>query len=477
MNQVRENRIWRSIFRSGSGDSNLRRSLFVQQNVFLHLFSIKARKRVLEFSATWYLGALTFGTFLILVITGILLMLYYHPSVPQAYADMKDLQYVVSSGVFLRNLHRWSAHAMVFLVFAHMFKVFYRGAYRTPREFNWIIGVVLLLVTLLLSYTGYLLPWDQLAYWAVTVGSNIASAVPLMGAKIRFLMLGGTAVNANALLRFYVLHCVILPVTRSPLHRRALLADPQRRRNLSRRIGFGGEQQMSDPKDFVAVVDSDARKTPRRIAFITKRSSPQVHVKDEDRVMTYPEVFFRAAVAIEVMAVALVVVALLWDAPLEGLADPMHTPNPAKAPWYFLGLQEMLHYFPPVVAGVLVPGLVVMALIVIPYFKINVEAEGLWLRDKAKRLRIFGIVVVLFCIFLAVFDVWVALVPTLIVAGFMLLAAQTDPQTAQGFRRWLVRKPLSFWVMTWFLFELVVLTAIGTFFRGPGWSWVLPWRA
>lgn len=234
---------------------------------------------------------------------------------------------------------------------------------------------------------------------------------------------------------------------------------------------------MSDPKDFVAVVDSDARKTPRRIAFITKRSSPQVHVKDEDRVMTYPEVFFRVVVAIEVMTAALVIVALLWDAPLEGLADPMHTPNPAKAPWYFLGLQEMLHYFPPVVAGVLIPGLVVMALIVIPYFKINVEAEGLWLRDKARRLRIFGIVVVLFCIFLAVFDVWVALVPTLIVAGFMLLAAQTDPQTAQGLRRWLVRKPLSFWVMTWFLVELVVLTAIGTFFRGPGWSWVLPWRA
>jgi len=212
INQIRVNRIWRSIFRSGSGDSNLRRALFVQQNVFLHLFSIKARRRVLEFGATWYLGALTFGTFLILSITGILLMLYYHPSVPQAYADMKDLQFVVSSGVFLRNLHRWSAHAMVFLVFAHMFKVFYRGAYRPPREFNWVIGVVLLLVTLLLSYTGYLLPWDQLAYWAVTVGSNIASAVPLMGSKIRFLLLGGTAINANALLRFYVLHTVILPL-------------------------------------------------------------------------------------------------------------------------------------------------------------------------------------------------------------------------------------------------------------------------
>ena len=233
---------------------------------------------------------------------------------------------------------------------------------------------------------------------------------------------------------------------------------------------------MSDPKDFVAVVDSDARKTPQRIAFITKRTSPQVRVKDEERVMTYPEVFLRTAVAIEVLAIALVVVSLRWNAPLEGLADPMHTPNPAKAPWYFLGLQELLHYFPPVVAGVLIPGLVVMALIIIPYFNINVEAEGLWLRDKTKRLRIFGIVVVLFCIFLAVFDVWVALVPTLIVVAFMFLAAQTNPKTTRGFRGWLASKPLSFWIMTWFLFELIVLTGIGTFFRGPGWSWVWPWR-
>jgi cytochrome b6 len=210
--RLRASEVWRSIFRSGSGGSNLHRSQAVLQNVFLHFFSVKIRSRVLDFSPTWYLGALTLCTFFILVATGILLMFYYHPSVPQAYADMKDLQFVVSSGVFLRNLHRWSAHAMVFLVFAHMFKVFYRGAYRPPRQFNWVIGVFLLLITLLLSYTGYLLPWDQLAFWAVTVGSNIAKAVPLAGHQIRFLLLGGNEVNANALLRFYVLHCVILPL-------------------------------------------------------------------------------------------------------------------------------------------------------------------------------------------------------------------------------------------------------------------------
>ena len=211
-NDLRETRLWRSVFRSGSGATNLHRALAVQQNIFLHLFSVKMRRRALDLSVTWYLGTLSFATFLILVATGIPLMLYYHPSVPQAYADMKDLQFVVSAGVFLRNLHRWSAHAMVLLVFAHMFKVFYRGAYRPPREFNWVIGVVLLIITLFLSYTGYLLPWDQLAYWAITVGSNIMSAVPVLGKKVRFLMLGGNTVNANALLRFYVLHCVILPL-------------------------------------------------------------------------------------------------------------------------------------------------------------------------------------------------------------------------------------------------------------------------
>lgn len=210
--KVRGSRVWRSVFRSGTGNSTLHRALAIQQNIFLHLFATKVRKRMVQFSATWYLGTLTLGTFLILVITGILLMLYYHPSVPQAYADMKDLQFVVSSGLFLRNLHRWSAQLMVFLVFAHMFKVFYRGAYRAPREFNWVIGIVLLIITLLLSYTGYLLPWDQLAFWAITVGSNLSSAVPLMGNKIHFLLLGGNQVNANALLRFYVLHCVILPL-------------------------------------------------------------------------------------------------------------------------------------------------------------------------------------------------------------------------------------------------------------------------
>ncbi|HMK22692.1 MAG TPA: hypothetical protein VK466_10185 [Terriglobales bacterium] len=230
-------------------------------------------------------------------------------------------------------------------------------------------------------------------------------------------------------------------------------------------------------KDFVASMDSNARRAPRRVAFITRRVSAQAKVTDEETVQTFPEVLFRAAVAIEVMAIALVTLALLFNAPLEGIADPSHTPNPAKAPWYFLGLQEMLHYFPPVVAGVLVPGLVVIALIVIPYFDINIEAQGLFLNDREKRLRIFYIAAGVLLLFLGMFHVYVAVIPTIIVAGFMVLAARSSPQSSSAFRRYLAAKPLSYWIMTWFLFELVVLTAVGTFFRGPGWSWVWPWRS
>jgi len=233
---------------------------------------------------------------------------------------------------------------------------------------------------------------------------------------------------------------------------------------------------MSD-KDFIAGMDSNARKSPRRVVFVTRRTSPQVKVADEEQVQTYPEVLFRAAVAIEVMAIALVVTALLFNAPLEGIADPSHTPNPAKAPWYFLGLQEMLHYFPPVVAGVLVPTLVVIALVVIPYFNINVEAEGLFLKNRKRRLQIFYVAALALSLFLLLFQVYVALVPTLIVAGFMLWTARSAEGTQSPFGRYLSSKPLSYWIMTWFLFELVVLTAVGTFFRGPGWSWVWPWRS
>jgi quinol-cytochrome oxidoreductase complex cytochrome b subunit len=211
MSRLTDNRVWRSIVRHGFGDTNRNRSLAVFTNFFLHIHPVKVRRRAIAFERTFYLGGLSAGCFFILVVTGVMLMFYYRPSVPQAYLDMKDLQFTVSAGVFLRNLHRWAAHTMVALVFAHMAVTFFRGAYQPPREFNWVIGVFLFVTTVLLSYTGYLLPWDQLAYWAVTVGTNMAEATPLVGQELKLLLLGGHTIDANALIRFYVLHCVVLP--------------------------------------------------------------------------------------------------------------------------------------------------------------------------------------------------------------------------------------------------------------------------
>jgi quinol-cytochrome oxidoreductase complex cytochrome b subunit len=209
--RLTDNKVGRSMIRHGWAETNRNRSLVVFSNFFLHIHPVKVRLRAIAFSQTYYLGGLSAVTAILLTVTGLFLMFYYRPAVPQAYHDMKDLEFAVSAGIFIRNLHRWAAHAMVALVFLHMIRVFFAGAYRPPREFNWVIGVLLFVVTLLLSYTGYLLPWDQLAYWAVTVGTNMADATPVIGPKIKFLMLGGNALSENALLRFYVLHCILLP--------------------------------------------------------------------------------------------------------------------------------------------------------------------------------------------------------------------------------------------------------------------------
>src|SRR5579871_3692013 len=232
---------------------------------------------------------------------------------------------------------------------------------------------------------------------------------------------------------------------------------------------------MSEPKKFMAAMDSDAHKSPVRVAFVTRRTSPQVKAHDDDYVMTFPEGLFRAAVAIELLTLTLVLLALLWDAPLEELANPLLTPYPAKAPWYFLGLQELLHFFPPFVAGILIPTLVVIALVVIPYFNINVEGEPLWSKHPSRNLRTVLISMVLLLAFLAFFDAWTIILPTAIIAS-ILIFSYTAREKSGSWQATLGAKPLSWWIMTWFIAVSICLTVVGTFFRGPGWSWVWPWR-
>lgn len=223
---VMENPIYKSIFRTGYPNTLLKRMSVMRTSFLMHILPTKVGVHALKLRYTWCMGGITFFLFLLLTLTGILLMFYYIPEENRAYSDMKDLRFMVPFGVILRNMHRWAAHGMVLTVMLHMMRVFYTGSYKAPRQFNWVVGVFLLLLTLVLSFTGYLLPWDQLGFWAVTVGTNMASATPFLGYEgpfhqllgvqvdndIRFAIIGGTRIGANALVRAYVWHCVGLPL-------------------------------------------------------------------------------------------------------------------------------------------------------------------------------------------------------------------------------------------------------------------------
>jgi len=218
--------LYKSIFRVKHDESERSRALGVLSNVFLHLHPAKVNRDAVRYNYTWGMGGITFYLFIVLTITGVLLMFYYHPSKGQAYRDIIYLMSDVPFGKLLRNMHRWAAHLMVIAVWLHMFRVFLTGSYKKPREFNWCVGVVLLVMTLLLSFTGYLLPDDQLGFWAVTVGTTMAQNTPLLGYQgpfgralhmspyndVRFALLGGSIVDANALLRAYIWHCIAIPL-------------------------------------------------------------------------------------------------------------------------------------------------------------------------------------------------------------------------------------------------------------------------
>lgn len=207
-----KNYVWQSIFRTGYPNTPRNQMLAVATNVFLHLHPTRIHRTHVKITHTYCLGGLSFFMFLGLTVTGVLLMFYYVPSVERAYQDIQALEANVRFGQLLRNMHRWMAHAMIILVLLHMMRVFYTGAYKPPREFNWVVGVVLFILTLLLSFTGYLLPWDQLAFWAITVGTTMVGSAPVLGDESKFLLLGGFSVGPNALIRFYTLHVIGLPL-------------------------------------------------------------------------------------------------------------------------------------------------------------------------------------------------------------------------------------------------------------------------
>jgi quinol-cytochrome oxidoreductase complex cytochrome b subunit len=400
----------RSVFRIGWPQTDKDRAAAMISSFFLHIHAARVSRHVLRPTYTFALGLISAILFVILSITGLALMLYYVPYPPEAYRSMKDLQFVVTFGIVLRNMHRWSAHGMVVVVFLHMCRVFWTGSYKPPREFNWVIGVLLLLLTLGLSFTGYLLPWDQLAYWAITVGANIAAYAPLVGDQVKFLLLGGHMIGPMTLLRFYVLHCVILPLGM------LLLISVHVWR--VRKDGLSGGVVHAVPVEEVAGEFPASSKT-YGLMSLSRRPRASVVARDPyDEVFSWPHLLYRELLVALAVVILLHAVSLIFMAPLEEIADPTRTPNPAKAPWYFLGLQELVHYS-ALIGGVLVPTLLVVALLVLPYLDRNPAGTGRWFAPERRVSNtVFTVIVVV----------------------------------------------------------LTVLTVIGTLFRGPNWAWVWPWK-
>ena len=429
---TQKKKIWDQIAWTWAPGSDREAGDSVVRNLLLHWFPAKATKRSLSFSYSFWLGTISAVLFAILCFTGTVLMFLYVPSIERAYQSIKDLEYVVSFGSFIRGLHRICAHLMVAVVFLHMMRVFLTGAYRNGtganqnRPLNWIIGVGLLLATLLLSFTGYLLPWDQLAYWAITVGTNIASAAPIIGDKIRFVLLGGNHIDQNTLLRFYVLHCFFLPVIVT--------------------FVFAWHMWRVRKDHGLACVDHLAltQKSENTVPVKTKTYSllgiakgRTVHVEtslvDEDihTVRSSPNLTRRLLMVALATMLICCVLTLLLQAPLEEAANPKVTPNPAKAPWYFLWLQELvtdttLHIGSftingALIGGILLPGVLVLLLAVWPYLdKSPLRTIGVWFAKERRAQNIAFLLVVL---------------------------------------------------------AVLALTVVGTFMRGPYWKLFWPWES
>jgi quinol-cytochrome oxidoreductase complex cytochrome b subunit len=405
-----DTRVGRSIFRVGLPGSNLERAQIAISSFFLHFQPAKVNRRALKFRTTLGLGLISLYLFLILIATGVLLMFYYVPATDYAYQNMKDLEFVVTAGQVLRNMHRWAAHLMVFCVIMHLCRVFYTAAYKPPREFNWVLGVFLFLLTLSLSFTGYLLPWDQLAFWAITVGTNIAGYAPVIGKKLQFLFLGGHVVGESALIRFYVLHVILLPGVATLL----IAVHVWRVRK------DGGLAAPGDPEIAREELPAAQLSTAKTYGLmeLARGTTPMVGIKPEDEVFTWPNLVFREMLLFMATTAVVLLLAICFNAPLEEIANPVHPPNPAKAPWYFLGLQELVSYS-ALWGGVIVPALIVFALLLLPYLDRRRKGVGVWFSGERK------LALTLFTISLA---------------------------------------------------AAVTLTVIGTFFRGPNWSWQVPWK-
>jgi quinol-cytochrome oxidoreductase complex cytochrome b subunit len=481
-----------SVFRHERPVSDRSRSQAIFGNLFLHIHATRSHIRTLRFSTTFGLGVASMSLFLILLVTGILLMVYYMPSTQLAYDSIKDIHYVVPTGRLIRNIHRWGAHLMVLVVILHMCRVFYSSAYKAPREFNWLLGMGLFILTLALSFTGYLLPWDQLAYWAITIGANIALSprelTDALGITVYFdpgglqkeLLLGASEVGQDALIRFYLLHVMVLPLALAALagvhfwriRKDGGLARP----GVGQTAAGKGVASSAVP----AAIGSAPTKTYGLMCVVRDRT-PATNQEPEDTVPSWPYVLRAELLVFMVTMLVCVVLGLLADAPLKELANPGVPENPAKAPWYFLGLQEMVSYS-AFMGGLVIPAIALVGLALIPYLDREPEDVGVYFsgeqgRSIALRSMVFGVaaavVAVAFPVNFGWLRNWFPGIPQLVIIfvnpGSLLTAAYAM-WSLKTLRDTASTRMGAIALFTCFLAGFVILTIVGTYFRGPNWD-------
>jgi len=420
------------------------RSLY---NLILHLHPRKIKPYTLRFTLTFGLGGMAALLIVIQVFTGLLLKFHYIPSPEGAYNSVLNINEGLLFGKLAHNIHHWSAILLLWITFLHMLRVFFTGAYRKPRHASWTLGIFLIMLVVLSNFTGYLLPWDQLSYWAVTVATSLLQYIPLTGSPVRDALLGGKEVGSVTLSNFFNLHTGVIP----------LLIIVLMAYHFWRIRRAGG----------VVVPEGE---------------------KDVPLTNTWPKLLAQEFVVALVLVAFLLVISALFDAPLRERANPSFSPNPAKAPWYFLGLQELLIHFHPFFAVVVFPLTIIAGSFFLPYIKLNDANQGIWFlsekgRVAGKHAMIWGFVLTIIFILTSELlpdpEAVLRQVPSIVTTGvvpFIIVAG-----TIYLFMRYLIKKfslNRSEYIQTIMIILVIsytVLSLTGIFFRGAGMKLMWPW--
>ncbi|GAB4410257.1 MAG: hypothetical protein OHK0032_06000 [Thermodesulfovibrionales bacterium] len=480
-----------SFLRSGSPTSDRSRAAVMFNNFFLHIQGVKTHINTLRPTYTFGLGLISLFLLLITVISGVLLMVYYNPGIENAYNSVKDINYVVTAGKLLRNIHKWGGEGMIIFVMLHMARVFYTGSYKAGREFNWVVGVMLLILTFGINLSGYMLPWDQLSYWALVIVANIIQSPREItdslgitryfdiGGFFKELFLGGLSAGKESLTRVYLLHIMLLPIFLFiflGVHFWRIRKDG----GLTKPESFTPEKGdvVSPPEKRGGIFTTHKTYGLMELAH---GKTPAVDRDVENTVLSWPNLLLAELAVFMLTLAGVVVYSFYIDAPLKELANPLIPENPAKAPWYFLGLQELLSYS-AFMGGVGLPGIALLGLALIPYLDREQEHVGIWFSNRQGKITalqafIVGLVVVIgilaFVVNFGWLRNWWPNVPQILVTlinpgniwvGFMIvwsiLVIKRTGSTRMG----------AIALFTMFLVSYVLFTAMGTYFRGPNWE-------